>query len=365
MAVIPSTPGIRRSMSTTSGECSTTASTASAPSAAVATTSILRGAEDRAQVGAHHRLVVGHQHPDRHRTSTGRSALHLETSAGARPRVQRAADHLHALPQPAQPAPRAGRRERRVGRCRWGGVAHRDRHAVGAVAHLDLHRPRRARACARSSAPPARRGGPYATRPAGPRRPARAARARTGTPAATDASTSSRSSRRGAGGPTAGDAPPGSRPNTPTSSRSSSSACIPATRSASAACRIAGSVAVTSSAPACSTIRLTRWVTTSCISAASRARSSALACSASSCCSRSARSAFSRRPGEQAAPGGEVAARERGHRRVEQAERDRRPRRVPRPGRQQREHRRRAPTWSARSRSCTSVPTTMPRPWPG
>ena len=47
------------------------------------------------------------------------------------------------------------------------------------------------------------------------------------------------------------------------------------------------------SAPAWSTIRLTRWVTTSCISPASRARSSALACSASRWRSRSARSARS------------------------------------------------------------------------
>ena len=79
----------------------------------------------------------------------------------------------------------------------------------------------------------------------------------------------------------------------PTRSRSSSSAWQPAARSSSAARRVASSAAVMRSAPACSTIRLTRCVTTSCISPARRARSSVRACSASRLCSRSARSARS------------------------------------------------------------------------
>ncbi len=48
-------------------------------------------------------------------------------------------------------------------------------------------------------------------------------------------------------------------------------------------------------APACNIIRVSWWVTTSCISSASRRRSSALACSASNTCSCSARSARSRK----------------------------------------------------------------------
>ena len=91
-----------------------------------------------------------------------------------------------------------------------------------------------------------------------------------------------------------GSAPSGSVRKMPTRSRSSSSAWQPAARSSSAAFLVAWSVAVMLSAPACSTIRLTRCVTTSCISPAILARSSALACSASRWRSRSARSARSR-----------------------------------------------------------------------
>ena len=67
IAVSPSTPGMRRSMSTTSGRSRRTASTAAAPSwASLDDLQVVGGAEDRAQVRADHRLVVDDHHPDGH-----------------------------------------------------------------------------------------------------------------------------------------------------------------------------------------------------------------------------------------------------------------------------------------------------------
>jgi len=109
-----------------------------------------------------------------------------------------------------------------------------------------------------------------------------------GLPTAVDSATSTAKSEA------EGDSSPsGSVRRMPTRSRSSSSAWQPAARSSSADRRVGSSGAVNCSAPACSTIRLTRCVTMSCISPASRARSSARACPASRCRSRSARSARS------------------------------------------------------------------------
>ena len=68
VAAMPSTRGIRTSMSTTSGRCRRTSSTASRPSAASPTTSRSGWVrEHRGEPGAHQLLVVGDHHPDRHR----------------------------------------------------------------------------------------------------------------------------------------------------------------------------------------------------------------------------------------------------------------------------------------------------------
>lgn len=85
------------------------------------------------------------------------------------------------------------------------------------------------------------------------------------------------SRRRGGSVPATG--VPSPLRSTPTRSANSASTSQPATRGSSAATRASGSVVLTRSAPACSTIRLSRWATTSCISPASRMRSFARACS--------------------------------------------------------------------------------------
>ena len=60
VASMPSMPGMRMSISTTSGACASAAATASSPVPASATTSIDAGRlEHRLEAGAHHRLVVG------------------------------------------------------------------------------------------------------------------------------------------------------------------------------------------------------------------------------------------------------------------------------------------------------------------
>ena len=84
VAVIPSTPGIRTSISTTSGRWLPVAVTAAAPSAASPTTSrSLGGGQDHPQPGAHQRVVIDEQHPHR-RLAAARSAP--VTAAIAAPR---------------------------------------------------------------------------------------------------------------------------------------------------------------------------------------------------------------------------------------------------------------------------------------
>ena len=67
VASMPSTFGMRTSISTTSGSCSATRAIASAPSAASPTTSMssLR-VEDHPKAAAHERLVVGDHDLDAH-----------------------------------------------------------------------------------------------------------------------------------------------------------------------------------------------------------------------------------------------------------------------------------------------------------
>ena len=68
---MPSMPGIRMSMSTTSGLVSLASWTASAPVPASPVTSMRVSADQHPQPGAYQRLVVGEHDPDGHRAGAG------------------------------------------------------------------------------------------------------------------------------------------------------------------------------------------------------------------------------------------------------------------------------------------------------
>ena len=76
VASMPSTSGMRTSISTTSGRSRSASSTASAPFAGLADDlEVVAGLQDHAEAAAHQRLVVGQQHADGHRAaSSGRRA---------------------------------------------------------------------------------------------------------------------------------------------------------------------------------------------------------------------------------------------------------------------------------------------------
>ena len=191
-------------------------------------------------------------------------------------------------PTRPKPPPAAATGRRAPGRSRCG------RRAGRPAVRPPRRRRRRARACRRWSAPPARSGrrpGRRRGRRVRPRRGGRAGR-RSCPPRGT-----ARSGAAGRRGPAAGRAerPPSPARSTPTIWRSSSSACRPAVCTWQASCSTrSGSAAAISIAPACSTMRLTRWPTASCISRAMRVRSVRTASRASSSRSASARSARSR-----------------------------------------------------------------------
>ncbi len=176
---------------------------------------------------AHHRLVVDEQHGDRHDVTTGSCARTRNPPPGRGPRLQLATQQLDAFAQAVQPAARIPTRpvpDRRPRSARCSPPAPSPRRSRSG-------RPRRplppARACARSSTPPAPRGARC-----GPRRRARARRRRCG--AGAPPPRPRRTRRRaaamsvaGAAGPTEGEAPSRSPPNTPTTPRSSSRAWRP------------------------------------------------------------------------------------------------------------------------------------------
>ena len=137
------------------------ASTASAPSAASPTTvDGGLGVEQRAEAGAHQRLVVDEQDADHgtaHAEGQGRHAPASRHRRGGRPRACRPA-RLSALAHPAQAVP--GCRSARATAVRRRAVVDDLEHARGRVGARTRTRAvrRRRRGAARSSAPPARSG---------------------------------------------------------------------------------------------------------------------------------------------------------------------------------------------------------------
>ena len=95
----PSTPGMRRSMSTTSGRLRRTASTPAAPTWASSTTSMSSADPGMVRRCANHRLVVDQHDPDRRshhplrcRHVSGQRSFQAETAVRRRACVQRALD---------------------------------------------------------------------------------------------------------------------------------------------------------------------------------------------------------------------------------------------------------------------------------
>ena len=109
VASIPSTPGIRTSISTTSGWSSAASVAASAPSPASPTTSIPGSPrEDQAEARADERLVVGEQDPDHASSSVRQPRVDREPALAARPGVDLAADDATRSLIPSRPLPVPG-----------------------------------------------------------------------------------------------------------------------------------------------------------------------------------------------------------------------------------------------------------------
>ena len=123
---MPSSSGMRMSMSTTSGRSSSARSTASAPSARLADDlQVVLGVEDHPEPRAHERLVVGDQDADAHAacTSSRASGSRARTSnppSARGPASTSPPNALHALAHPYQPAARpvAARAAGAPARCR-------------------------------------------------------------------------------------------------------------------------------------------------------------------------------------------------------------------------------------------------------
>ena len=189
---MPSSTGMRRSISTTSGASSAAWRSASSPLPASPTTSTSsRTAEQRRQRLAEQRLVVDEQHP--HPRHPGTSIVSVQPSSGADSTSQPAAEVRGPLPQPQQ----AEARRLPVADARPV-VADLDADRGVGVVQQQVGARWRGRACGRSSGPPGRPG----TAPPGPR-PAAAApcpdtASRVGTPAA-EVSSASACSASGSG----------------------------------------------------------------------------------------------------------------------------------------------------------------------
>ena len=75
VASMPSTPGMRTSISTTSGDVASTTATASPPSLGLADNlDVVAGVEDHAEPCPHQRLIVGDDDSDGHGTESKRSS---------------------------------------------------------------------------------------------------------------------------------------------------------------------------------------------------------------------------------------------------------------------------------------------------
>ncbi len=293
---MPSTCGIRMSISTTSGRCCRTAASAWAPSSASPTTSMSVGrGQDQPQPGAHQRVVVDQQHPHVAHVSSASTTKSPDPS-GPCTRVPPASATRSR--SPSRPAPEPGSVGRRVRRHRLA-VADADVQAVAGGAG-DPHRGRR---CPAACLPtlverllhdpvgvaPQRAGHVVGMRRAHLEVDLRAGAAGSPRPAAGCRAASA------AGWPAPG------RARRPRAARRSRRA---APRGPGAPWRAAGRPSPapaaggrsgrTSRPPACSAISEIRWASTSCISRAIRVRSATRACSSWSSWSASARRARSR-----------------------------------------------------------------------
>ena len=283
---------MRMSIRTTSGRSSRAARTPAAPSPASPTTSKPPDRlEHRAQPEPHQLLVVDQQHPDG--SSCRQHRLDREAAVQPRLGAEPAAQGAHPLAQPHQAVAR--RRRRLIGASRRGPLTTRTDELVGRPldASTQTAAPGRVLAAVGQRLLHDPVGGPADRR--GRRRPPGSPRSSTVMPASRDCATSrGRSSSPGCG-PSgrprrrrrrAARRPSGAARRAPGGRRSA-----PARRAAPPGRRSAAAISI---APACSTIRLTRWPTASCISRAMRVRSVRTASRASSSRSASARSARSR-----------------------------------------------------------------------
>ena len=298
VAAIPSRPGMRTSIRTTSGRCSRTPRARPAPSAASPTTShAVVAREDGREAGAHEVVVVDEQDADGRRSrppvTVRERRVHAERAV-ARGRLERAAEQEARSRMPTMPCPRRAAPRRRAG---WstvissadgpssratsaragavaGGVRERllqdpVRGLVDGAARARAARPR-SRRSARARRRGSARGGCRA------RRARRAARRRSDAP-------SSRSART-------------SWSISPSVSRATSSIVSIAARERAGSCSSSSRAA-----PAWTRMTLTAWPAESCRSRAIRVRSSALASRRSRSASRSARRALRLRRDARAA----------------------------------------------------------------
>ena len=113
MAATPSPPGIRRSISTTSGGSARAAATASAPEAASPTTvEVGLGVEHAAQPGPHDRMVVDEQHPDHAGTSSPMVVPRARAAGDVQPCRDLLGPGPHARAARTRPAAACRRRSR-------------------------------------------------------------------------------------------------------------------------------------------------------------------------------------------------------------------------------------------------------------
>ena len=189
VASTPSTPGMRRSISTTSGRWRAASATASSPSVAAAT-GVMSGAASSSVISPSRTSAWSSTTITRTAPAHGaaRRGAGPRPAAAARPASRRRPRRRVSVPpspwarsrMPFSAVAAAGLRQRaRLGRPRagWAGapvVDHQDDLVVGVLAGVegDRHLGARGRACARWSAPPGRRGARpgRSGRPAGPGR---------------------------------------------------------------------------------------------------------------------------------------------------------------------------------------------------
>ena len=159
---MPSSWGMRMSMSTTSGWWASTAPQHLAAVVGLADHLDALGAgEHHPEARAHERVVVDEQDADRCRVTRGHGQRRAqdEVALGVRAVLEPAAGERDALGEPDQSGPRAGERvRRRSGRPPRAGDDLDDELAPRPAVERRPRPQRPARACARSSAPPARRG---------------------------------------------------------------------------------------------------------------------------------------------------------------------------------------------------------------